>query len=52
MAQNGDATNNGARANAGAFMGLAKQIATNSANRTKLSRDLRNVEDNTIKHLA
>jgi hypothetical protein len=52
MAQNVDATNNGARANAGAFMGLAKQIATDSANRTKLSKDLRNVEDNTIKQLA
>ena len=52
MAQNVDATNNGARANAGAFMGLAKQIATDSANRTKLSKDLRNVENNTIKQLA
>ena len=48
MAQNVDATNNGARANAGAFMGLAKQIATDSANRTKLSKELRNVEDNKL----
>jgi hypothetical protein len=52
MAQNVDATNNGTRANTGAFMNLAKQVAASQVNQTKTSQTLKDSDNNSIKQLT